>query len=119
MTEVQLKSSYTIGILMAISGVTHVAQLFVYDLKDHVIGASIFGVIYFGIGIGVLTTRKLSFYWSTAILPTIGGILGTYRYFYLQANPFSVFHVAIDIIVVPLSFYLIYKISKSEINDIC
>ena len=89
------------GILMLISSVTHVVQLQVYPLEHHVIGAAGFGVIYFFIGLFLLRRQRLAM-WFGAILPTIGGILGVYRFFFLHVNPFTVFHVAIDLIVVPI-----------------
>ena len=92
------------GMLMLVSGVTHVVQLQVYPLEHHVIGAAGFGIIYFLIGIFLLRRHRLSF-WFGAILPTIGGILGVYRFVFLHANPFTVFHVIIDLIVVPICIY--------------
>ena len=96
------------GVLMLISSVTHVVQLQVYPLEHHVIGAAGFGIIYFFIGLGLLRYRRLAM-WFGAILPTIGGILGTYRFFLLHINPFSVFHVAIDLVVVPICIYYLRK----------
>ena len=92
------------GILMLVSSVTHVIQLQVYPLEHHVIGAAAFGVIYFFIGLFLLRRNYLAL-WFGAILPTIGGILGTYRFFFIHINPFTIFHVAIDLIVVPICIY--------------
>ncbi|MGF1490593.1 MAG: hypothetical protein ACFBSE_26170 [Prochloraceae cyanobacterium] len=52
----------------------------------------------------MLKNRSIAF-WFGAILPSIGGILGLYRFCFLQANPFTVFHIAIDLIVIPLCIY--------------
>ena len=92
------------GILMLVSSVTHVVQLQVYPLEHHVIGAAAFGIIYFFIGLFLLRRRRLAF-WLGAILPTIGGVLGVYRFVFLHANPFTIFHVIIDLIVVPICIY--------------
>jgi hypothetical protein len=94
------------AILMLISGVTHVSQLFVYGSRESVIGASIFGVIYFVIGLFLLGKTR-SALWAGAILPTIGGILGIYRFFFLHTNPFTVFHVIIDLAVIPICVHLL------------
>ncbi len=94
--------------LMLLSGVTHVSQLLVYGSEVSVVGASVFGLIYFVIGLFLLGKSKGAL-WAGAIIPSVGGILGVYRFFYLQTNPFSVFHVAIDLIVVPLCVYLLWK----------
>ena len=92
------------GILMLISSVTHVVQLQVYPLEHHVIGAAGFGIIYFFIGIFLLQRKRLAM-WLGAILPSIGGILGIYRFIFLHPNPFTVFHVLIDLVVVPVCIY--------------
>lgn len=92
------------GMLMIISSVTHVIQLQIYPLQHHVIGAAVFGVIYFFIGLSLLRHKRLAL-WLGAIIPTIGGVLGVYRFFFLHPNPFTVFHVAIDLIVVPICIY--------------
>lgn len=96
-----------------ISGITHVTQLYVYRPEGHVIGAAAFGVVYFLIGIGIIANRNLIMYWFGAVLPSIGGVLGVYRFLNLHANPFSVFHVGIDLIVVPICIYLIFTFSKN------
>ena len=92
------------GMLMLISSVTHVVQLQVYPLEHHVIGAAAFGIIYFFIGIFILRRNHVAF-WLGAILPSIGGVLGVYRFLFLHPNPFTVFHVMIDLIVVPICIY--------------
>ena len=100
------------GILLVISGITHVTQLFVYPPTGNVIGAALFGFIYFFIGIGIIKKQSPTFYWAGAVLPSIGGSLGVYRFINLHVNPFSIFHVGIDIIVVPICIYYIYILSK-------
>ena len=102
------------GILLMISGVTHVTQLFVYPPTSNVIGAFLFGVLYFFIGIKIFEKETISFYWAGAVYPTIGGMLGVYRYIYLHDTPFIIFHVVVDIIVVPICIYYIYLLSKSS-----
>ena len=92
------------GMLMLISSVTHIVQLQVYPLEHHVIGAAAFGIIYFFIGLFILRRDRLAF-WFGAILPSIGGVLGIYRFIFLHPNPFTVFHVLIDLIVVPVCIY--------------
>lgn len=92
------------GMLMIVSSVTHVLQLKVYPLEHHVIGAAAFGIIYFFIGFFLLRRNRLAF-WMGAILPSIGGVLGVYRFLWLHPNPFTIFHVAIDLVVVPICIY--------------
>jgi hypothetical protein len=90
--------------LLLVSGITHVGQLAVYDADAQVMGAAAFGVVYFCIGLLLLRPARTAL-WLGAILPAIGGLLGVYRLVYLHCNPFSVFHVAIDLVVVPICIY--------------
>lgn len=91
--------------LMLLSGITHVAQLAFYGAERSAVGASLFGGVYFVIGILLLGGTKTALILG-ALLPAIGGILGVYRFLHLHPNPFSVFHVALDLVVVPICLYL-------------
>ena len=67
----------------------------------------------FFIGLFLLRQNQIAF-WLGAILPSIGGILGVYRFIFLHPNPFTVFHVVIDLVVVPICIYkLRQKYSRS------
>jgi hypothetical protein len=99
--------------LMIISGVTHIIQLQVYGAKFHVLGAALFGVAYFLIGLRLLKPGKAGLLWG-AILPSIGGVLGVFRFVALHANPFTVFHVIVDLIVVPICIRELRKHRKGQ-----
>jgi hypothetical protein len=101
------------GALLLLSGVTHVAQLAVYPAEGHVIGAASFGVAYFLIGI-FLVRRSRSALWWGAILPAVGGTLGIYRFLSIHTNPFSIFHVVIDVVVVPVCIYCLVRRRRSR-----
>jgi len=94
--------------LMLISGVTHVAQLAVYPAHAHVVTAAIFGLLYFSIGLYLLRPKRAAL-WCAALFPLIGGSLGIYRFIVLQPNPFTVFHVIIDIAVISICVRLLLK----------
>lgn len=102
--------------LMLLSGVTHVSQLVVYPAKPNVIGAALFGVIYFAIGILLWRNNRLGL-WLGAILPTIGGVLGAIRFASLHRNPFSIFHIIIDLIVVPICIWLLLKPTRDSADS--
>jgi len=99
------------GMLMIISGVTYNLQLLVYAKEGHVLGAAAFGIACFIIGLMLLRYNRVALWWG-AILPTISGILGIYRFMFFQPNGFSIFHVGIDLIVVPICIYLLRKPSR-------
>ncbi|MBN7822454.1 hypothetical protein [Bowmanella yangjiangensis] len=94
------------AVLMLLSGITHVSQLLVYGFAPNVLGAATFGGIYLLIGVLLLRQGLLGL-WLGASLPAIGGILGAVRYLMVHANPFSLFHIGIDLIVVPICLGLL------------
>jgi len=104
--EVMNKIRSIAASLMLISGVTHVVQIPIYGAHGSVIGAAAFGVVYFIIGL-FLFGRFRAALWAGAVLPAIGGVLGVYRFIFLHPNPFSVFHVLIDLVVVPCCIILL------------
>ena len=100
--ELQQRLSLTAGILLIISGCTHLTQLTVYQHHGHVIAASLFGVVYLLPGVFIIILMKKT--WAIipgAIVPFIGGTPGVMRFFFVHANPFSVFHVLLDLMIVP------------------
>lgn len=101
-----LKGMRTLSaLLMLLSGVTHLSQLVVYGFALNVIGAATFGVIYLAVGVALLRPGMLGL-WLGSYLPLAGGILGACRYM-LHNNPFSLFHIGLDLIVVPCCLYLL------------
>jgi len=103
------------GVLLIISCFTHIIQIFFVGTASHTIIAVMFGIAYGIIGIMLIhfkDNRKITL--LSAVLPLIGGILGVFRYTVLLQNLFSVFHVIIDIIVVPICFYLYFKMKEND-----
>ncbi|MEJ5362523.1 MAG: hypothetical protein WHV26_10725 [Spirochaetota bacterium] len=98
----------TAGILLILSGCTHLTQLVVYQHHGHVIVASLFGLAYLAIGI-LLVIEKQWVLWIAALLPLSGGVLGIIRFIYMHTNPFSFFHVLLDIVIVPFCMYGIIR----------
>jgi uncharacterized membrane protein HdeD (DUF308 family) len=109
------------GILLIISGFTHVIQVFFVGTGRLTWGAVAFGIIYGIIGILLIYFNKNKIITLLcAILPIIGGILGVYRFidsiiYENLINYFIIFHLIVDIIVVPICIYLYLKMKeKSE-----
>ncbi|MFI1186556.1 hypothetical protein [Streptomyces californicus] len=94
--------------LLLLSGITHVAQLAVYRHEANVLGAAGFGAVYFMIGVAILRRWPAALPLA-AVLPTVGGLLGVFRFFFLHTNPFSVWHVALDLVIVPLAVTLMAR----------
>lgn len=101
------------SVLMLISGVTHVGQIIFYREIRTIIGGTLFGVIYFLIGIYLWRGSRRAL-WAGAVLPALGGVLGTYRLLFVHLNPFSFFHVAIDLVVIMICVIALRKQASRE-----
>ena len=84
--------------LLIVSNLTHVAQLAVYGRDTHVIAAAAFGVVYFAITL-LLVRGSRAGLWLAITLPSVGGVLGVWRFVCVQCSPFSIVYVAIDVVV--------------------
>ncbi|MHA1491048.1 MAG: hypothetical protein ACTSRI_15540 [Promethearchaeota archaeon] len=107
------------GILLIVSAITHFTQLFIYGFEAHQILAALYGVLYGILGILLLVFRKSQILAILGgIIPVIGGILGIGRlilFFVLatgELNFFIIFHVIVDIIVVPACWFNFLKLRK-------
>jgi len=94
--------------LMLVSGVTHVTQLLVYPGQADVVGAAMFGALYFLLGLYLMQPKRAPL-WCATILPLIGGSLGLYRYLVVRPNPFSLWHVGIDAAVIGICVSLLLR----------
>ncbi|CAA7602651.1 Hypothetical protein DEACI_3330 [Acididesulfobacillus acetoxydans] len=104
------------AILMGVSAATHLVQLIVMNFQADVLVAGLgFGLMYAVISLGLFINSKV-FYYIGAILPTIGGMLGVYRYLFVRPNWFSLLNVGIDLVVVPSCIYLIVKLRTLNIE---
>lgn len=122
--ETHIKIRVIAGILLIISGITHNLQLFFYGTALNQILAALYGVIYFVLGVLLIKYQKnqiLAILGGTVTI--LGGILGTFRlyeYFILvsgQLNFFIIFHLIVDIIVIPMCWYVYIMEKKSLQNN--
>jgi len=115
------------GVLLIISAITHVIQLFVVGFEWHDIGAAFYGSTYgiLGILLIVVSGRNLSIMMKKLITlggmiwPLIGGLLGLNRLINIELkihgeiNWFIIFHIIIDCIVIPICLYSLLKLRKN------
>lgn len=102
------RSQRLVAALLIVSSLTHVAQLAVYSHETHVIAAAAFGVVYGAVGLLLVRGSRVGL-WLAITLPSVGGLLGIWRFMFVHRNPFSVFHVAIDVLVVSICGYLVCR----------
>lgn len=109
---------YLAGILLICSAFTHVIQMFFVGTEAHTLGAVAFGVLYGIIGVILITYDKNKYVpLLCAILPAIGGVLGFIRFVGMLmveniVNYFIIFHLTVDIIVVPICILLYRQLDK-------
>ena len=118
--EKEDKLRYIAGILLIISAITHNVQLFVHGFAWHQITAALYGASYGILGILLLKFKESKIVLLLCIfLPVIGGILGVLRFMTMLTeenvvNYFIIFHVIVDIFVVPTCIYLYLKLRETE-----
>ncbi|MDA8054266.1 MAG: hypothetical protein M0Z77_01270 [Thermoplasmatales archaeon] len=98
--------------LLLLSFLTHDSQLLVYKISVSLIVVALFGVFYLVIAIFLLLGNRFSPV-AGSIVPAIGASLGIYRFFIIAPNPFSVFNVCLDAIIVPFSLILYMRWTRS------
>ncbi|MHA1689271.1 MAG: hypothetical protein ACTSYC_07775 [Promethearchaeota archaeon] len=110
------------GILLIASAITHNLQLVVYGTEAHSILAALYGVAYGILGVLLLLYRRNQILALLGgIIPVIGGILGISRlilFFVIAAgviNFFIIFHVIVDVIVVPICWYDFFALRKKNL----
>ncbi|MDP6978021.1 MAG: hypothetical protein QF570_05385 [Myxococcota bacterium] len=94
--------------LMLLSGITHPAQLLFYENTPEVREPALAGMIFFPIGLFLLTRFRLALV-VAIVIPLLGGTGAVQRI--LTANPtaFSYFHAAIDFVVIGLCITALAK----------
>ena len=102
------RSQRLVAAFLIVSSLTHMAQLAVYSRDTHVIAAAAFGVVYFVVGMLLVRGCRAGL-WLALTLPSVGGVLGIWRFMFVHRNPFSVFHVAIDVLVVSICGYMVFR----------
>lgn len=118
--EKEDKLRYFAAILLIASAITHTLQLFVFGFALHQITAALYGAMYLVLGILLLKLKNSQILLLLCIiLPAIGGTLGVIRFIEMLTNEdvfnyFIIFHVIVDIIVVPICIYLLIKLRASE-----
>ncbi|MFP3294567.1 MAG: hypothetical protein RXN81_00290 [Caldisphaera sp.] len=97
--------------LLLLSFITHDSQLFIYKFSLSLAIVALFGIFYLIIGLLYIVGFKYSPHLGSTI-PALGAALGIYRFLVIAPNPFSVFNVCLDALVVPFSIIIIKRWSK-------
>ncbi len=91
--------------LMMLTGIIHLA-LTAFTAGTEMALMALFGLLYVAIGIGLLVSKRISYYLG-AIIPLVGACLAVYSYVVMKPELVLLPLVAIDIIVILCCCYLI------------
>lgn len=94
--------------LMGLSGFTHIAQLWFFDLEPASLIGAAFGVIYLLISLGLAGHSRFTL-WIATIIPGAGATAGVLRYLTLTEMPLTLFHVTVNALVVFFSLYILFR----------
>jgi hypothetical protein len=107
---------YVAGVLLISSMITHVAQVFFVGTASHSLVAAGYGVLYGIVGAALLLSDQNRYVFLLgALLPAIGGVLGSIRFVGMitvenTVNYFIIYHLFVDIIVVPSCLVLYQRL---------
>ena len=91
--------------LMLLTGVIHLA-LTAFTAGTEMALMALFGLLYIAIGIGLLVSKRVSYYLG-AIIPSVGACLAAYSYVVMKPELVDLPLIAIDILVILNCCYLI------------
>jgi hypothetical protein len=111
-TPAMRKARLIAASILLLTGITHIVQLLFLAKENDVIGAALFGLLDLGSGLGILLWPQRKTLGLAIFVPCIGATLGSLR-FYEYPNPFSVAHVAVDMVIAPLCIYVFRRWPKA------
>ncbi len=97
------------GVLMLLSGVTHLSELLVFDWGPVLAVVVAFGLAFFAIGWFLLRPGERVLWWG-ALLPAFAAFLGvanSIRNGFL--HPYTAWHLAVDLTVFPICLHLLLQ----------
>ncbi len=97
---------------LSLSGISHIAGLWLHDINTPLLVSVLFGAIYLFIGIGLYGQSRFAL--VTAIwFPTLGAGLALFTYSLGSFSTLGLAQLAIDIIVVILSIIVLFRVRNN------
>jgi hypothetical protein len=97
------------GTLMLASATTHMSEPFIFPVSLVLAGATLFGVAFLAIGIGLFGRGRRVLWWG-AVLPLTAAFLGTVLSLRAGAmHPLTRWHLFVDLVVGPICLYLLRR----------
>jgi hypothetical protein len=94
---------------MLASATTHMSEPFFLPFSIVLVGATLFGVAFLGIGIGLFRPGRRVLWWG-AVLPLTAAFLGTVLSLRAGAmHPLTRWHLFVDLVVGPICIHLLRR----------
>ena len=100
---------------MGLSGFTHIAQLWLFDLDGPAIIGAGAGVIYLLIALGLAGHSRFTL-WASMFFPGLSGSAAVLRYLTLGEEPLTLFHVTIDSLVILFCAYILFRTRYADMD---
>lgn len=101
--------------LMLLSGVTHVAQLWLYALSAASMFAALFGMFYFLIALGLAGKSRFTL-WLGVAIPALGVIAGIQRYLSPETVDLGRLNVAINLTVIIICGQVLFRTRHARMD---
>lgn len=94
--------------LMFLSGFTHAAQLWLFDIDGPSIVGALVGAFYLIIALGLAGGSRFTL-WIGIFIPAASGTAALLRYMTLGGGSLTLFHVTIDVLVIVSCAYILAR----------
>jgi len=98
--------------LMTLSGMSHIAELWIHDIELPVIVSALFGAIYLFIGIGLYGQSRFTLFMAI-VIPGIGAALALSTYELSSFSTLGLSQLGADVIVILFSAIVLFSVRKN------
>lgn len=101
--------------LMGLSGFTHIAQLWLFDLDTASLVGAASGVVYLLIALGLAGHSRFTL-WIAVLIPGIGVAAAFMGYFTLSVPPLTLFHITLNGLIILFSLYILFRTRHAQMD---
>jgi hypothetical protein len=103
------------ALLVSLSGVTHVAQLWFRDIDEGSLLTALIGMVYLLLGLGLSGQSRFTL-WACAITTLAAAGLGLTLLTPSEPDALLVWHITADVIAGPLCLYILYRTRYADMD---
>lgn len=100
------------AILMTLSGMSHIAALWMHDITPAVMVNVLFGAIYLFIGIGLFGQSRFALF-TAIVFPGLGATLGLMTYELSSFSTLGLIQLAVDFIVIAICAIVLFSVRNN------